>query len=399
VRLRITFILLTVMIDAMGVGLILPVMPDLIREVTGGGLSQAALWGGVLTTTFAAMQFIFGPVLGALSDRFGRRPVLLTSLVVMALDYVVMALAGSLWLLLVGRVVGGITAATHSSASAYIADISKPAERAARFGLIGAGFGAGFVLGPLIGGLLGEYGTRAPFWAAAGLAAANALLGWIVLRETLPRANRRAFDWRRANPLGALRQLGALPGIRPLLMVYFLYHLAFATYPSVWAYFGQAQLGWSPTMIGLSLGVFGVLMVLVQAGAIRLILRQLGESGTVVLGHLSALAGFVFLGFASSGGLVLGLTVLAALAGVIPPALQGIMSARVAADAQGELHGALSSATALSMILSPLVMTAIFARYTGPATPIYLPGAPFLLAAGLTVAGLAIFLSRPRNVT
>ena len=398
-RLRITFILLTVMIDAMGVGLILPVMPDLIREVTGGGLSQAALWGGVLTTTFAAMQFIFGPVLGALSDRFGRRPVLLTSLVVMALDYVVMALAGSLWLLLVGRVVGGITAATHSSASAYIADISKPAERAARFGLIGAGFGAGFVLGPLIGGLLGEYGTRAPFWAAAGLAAANALLGWIVLRETLPRANRRAFDWRRANPLGALRQLGALPGIRPLLMVYFLYHLAFATYPSVWAYFGQAQLGWSPTMIGLSLGVFGVLMVLVQAGAIRLILRQLGESGTVVLGHLSALAGFVFLGFASSGGLVLGLTVLAALAGVIPPALQGIMSARVAADAQGELHGALSSATALSMILSPLVMTAIFARYTGPATPIYLPGAPFLLAAGLTVAGLAIFLSRPRNVT
>lgn len=387
------------MIDAMGVGLILPVMPDLIREVTGGGLSQAALWGGVLTTTFAAMQFIFGPVLGALSDRFGRRPVLLTSLVVMALDYVVMALAGSLWLLLVGRVVGGITAATHSSASAYIADISKPAERAARFGLIGAGFGAGFVLGPLIGGLLGEYGTRAPFWAAAGLAAANALLGWIVLRETLPRANRRAFDWRRANPLGALRQLGALPGIRPLLMVYFLYHLAFATYPSVWAYFGQAQLGWSPTMIGLSLGVFGVLMVLVQAGAIRLILRQLGESGTVVLGHLSALAGFVFLGFASSGGLVLGLTVLAALAGVIPPALQGIMSARVAADAQGELHGALSSATALSMILSPLVMTAIFARYTGPATPIYLPGAPFLLAAGLTVAGLAIFLSRPRNVT
>ncbi|SDG40071.1 MFS transporter, DHA1 family, tetracycline resistance protein [Sulfitobacter delicatus] len=389
------FILLTVMIDAMGVGLILPVMPDLIREVRGGDLSEAALWGGVLATSFAAMQFLFGPVLGGLSDRFGRRPVLLLALVVMTVDYSVMALAGTIWLLLIGRLVGGITAATHATASAYMADISPAQDRAARFGLIGAAFGAGFVLGPLIGGVLGEYGTRAPFWAAAALAAGNALLGWRVLRETLPEANRRRFDWRRANPLGALQALGRLPGIGRLLMVYFLYHVGFAAYPAVWAYFGQERFGWSPTMIGLSLGLFGVQMVLVQGGLIGPVLRRLGARGTVIAGHVFALAAFLALTLLTSGTWALIMTPLAALAGVIPPALQGIMSARVSADAQGELHGALSSSTAMAMIISPLAMTAVFAQFTSDSAPLYLPGAPFLLALVLTIAGLALFASRP----
>ena len=398
-RPAVLFILLTVMIDAMGIGLMLPVMPDLIREVNGGTLSQAALWGGILSTTFAVMQFLFGPVVGGLSDRFGRRPVLLTSLVVMAADYVVMALAGSIWLLLAGRIVGGITAATQSSASAYMADISSPQDRTKHFGLVGAAFGLGFVLGPLIGGVLAEYGTRAPFWAAALLAGSNALFGWLVLKETVTPERRRAFDWRRANPFGALRHLGKLPGVRQLLLVYFLYHVAFAVYPAVWAYFAQAQFGWTAAIIGFSIGLYGLTMALVQACVIRLTLRWFGERGTVIVGHVFAICGYLALGFVTSGALALILTPLAALSGVIPPALQGVMSQRVADDAQGELQGALTSATSLAMILSPLAMTAAFARFTAADAPIYLPGAPFLLALLLSFLGLVFFLLRPRART
>ncbi|OAN80650.1 tetracycline resistance MFS efflux pump [Sulfitobacter sp. EhC04] len=393
-RPAVLFIMLTVMIDAMGIGLMIPVMPDLIRELRGGTLAQAALWGGVLATSFAVMQFLCGPVLGSLSDRFGRRPVLLVSLLVMAADYVVMALAGSIWLLLAGRIVGGITAATQGTATAYMADISAPGERTRNFGLIGASFGAGFVLGPLIGGVLAEYGTRAPFWAAAGLASGNVILGWAVLRETVRPENRRAFDWRRANPLGVVRHLGRLPGVRRLLVVYFLYHVAFAVYPSVWPYFGQERFGWTPAVIGLSLGLFGAVMALVQGGAIRLALHWCGERGTVVLGHVFAIAAYGALGCLSSGPLALVLTPLAALAGVIPPALQGIMSQRVAANAQGELQGALTSAASLAMILSPLAMTWTFATFTHKGTAFYQPGAPFLLAMCLSVGALLLF-ARP----
>ena len=266
-RPAVIFIILTVMIDAMGIGLIIPVMPDLIAQVQSADLSRAALWGGVLATTFAVMQFLFSPLVGSLSDRFGRRPVLLTSLSVMALDYVLMALAGSIWLLLLGRVIGGISAATGATASAYMADITRPEKRVAAFGMIGAGFGAGFVLGPVAGGFLAGFGTRAPFWAAAVLAAGNVIFGWIVLRETVNTRSAAPLSWRRANPLGALRALGDLPGVSRLLLVYFLYHLAFAVYPSVWSYFGKAQFGWSPAMIGGSLALFGAAMAVVQGGA------------------------------------------------------------------------------------------------------------------------------------
>ncbi|KIN70871.1 Tetracycline resistance protein [Sulfitobacter noctilucae] len=389
--------MITVMIDAMGIGLIIPVMPDLIREVNGGGLSQAALWGGMLATSFAVMQFLFSPVLGGLSDRFGRRPVLLISLAVMAADYVVMALAGSIWLLLAGRIIGGITAATQATAAAYMADISPPAERTRNFGLIGASFGAGFVLGPLIGGVLAEFGPRAPFWAAAMLAAANVLFGWFILKETLDPIRARAFDWRRANPVGTLRQLGKLPGVRQLLFVYFLYHVAFAVYPSVWAYFGQARFDWSPSMIGMSLGLFGVTMALVQAFVIQHSINRLGEQRTVVIGHLFAVGTYCCIALISSGLVTLMLTPIAALAGIIPPALQGIMSRRMADNAQGELQGALTSASSLAMILSPLAMTASFAAFTRPDAAIYLPGAPFLLAAGLMVLAMVLFILRPTS--
>ncbi|WP_366863056.1 TCR/Tet family MFS transporter [uncultured Sulfitobacter sp.] len=385
------------MIDAMGIGLIIPVMPDLIQEVGGGTLAEAAIWGGILSTTFAVMQFLFGPVMGGLSDRFGRRPVLLIALVIMALDYVLMALASALWVLLLGRVIGGITAATQSTATAYMADISAPHERAARFGLVGAAFGAGFVIGPVVGGLLAEYGTRAPFWMAAGLASANAVFGWVVLKETVTDANRRSFDWRRANPLGALRALGRLPGVTPLLLVYFIYYVGFAVYPAVWSYFGKERFDWPPSTIGLSLALFGIAMALIQGGLIRPVLKALGERGTVIAGHLFSIASLICIAVITSSTWVLILTPIAAFGGIIPPALQGIMSARVADDAQGELQGALTSASALAMILSPLVMTYTFAQFTDADAPIYLPGAPFLLAATLSTMGLAALLIGTRR--
>ncbi|TNF64808.1 MAG: MFS transporter, partial [Rhodobacteraceae bacterium] len=359
-------------------------------------LAQAALWGGILSTSFAVMQFIFGPLIGALSDRFGRRPVLLVSLAVMALDYVVMAVAGSIWLLLAGRIVGGITAATGSTANAYMADISEPGKKAANFGLIGAAFGMGFVLGPLIGGLLGEYGTRAPFWAAAGLSALNCVFGWLVLRETVTERTRRRFEWRRANPFGAFRHLARLPGIAPMLAVFFLYQLAFYVYPAVWSYFTAERFGWSPRMIGLSLGLFGIMLAIVQGGLIRLILRRLGERLTVVYGHVFDILAFGMIAFIGSGTLLLILTPLAALGAVITPALQGLMSQAVDDDAQGELQGVLTSVNALATILAPLLMTGAFAAFTGPGAPVYLPGAPFLVAAGLVGLGLVVFLRRVR---
>lgn len=388
------------MLDAMGIGLIVPVMPDLIQEVQGAGLSKAALWGGVLSTVFALMQFVFGPIIGGLSDRFGRRPVLLLSLVVMALDYLVMAVAGSIFLLLAGRIVGGITAATQSTANAYMADISGPEDRAANFGLIGAAFGLGFVLGPLLGGLLGEYGTRAPFYAAAILAALNAVFGYIVLKETVTNDLRRPFRWARANPLGSFRYLGRLPGVGPLLIVFFLYQVAFMVYPAIWSYFGKERFGWEPSTIGLSLALFGIMMAIVQGGLIRSVLRLFGERGTVIYGHLFDVAAFLSLAFVTSGPVALILTPLAALAAVITPALQGIMSKAVGPDAQGELQGALTSVSALAMILSPMVMTGTFAAFTDDDAAYYLPGAPFILSAGLILAGLLVFVAfPPRAVT
>lgn len=393
-RPAVVFILITMMIDAMGIGLIIPVMPDLFQEVGAGDLSSAALWGGILATTFAVMQFFCGPLIGALSDRFGRRPVLLLSLVVMTLDYLVMAVAGSIWLLLLGRMIGGVTAATQSTANAYMADISAPKDRAANFGLIGAAFGVGFVLGPLIGGLLAEFGTRAPFYAAAALAGINTLFGYFVLKESLAPEKRRAFDWRRANPLGSFRHLGRLPGVGPLLVVFFLYQVAFAVYPAIWSFFGKERFGWDPATIGLSLALFGVMMAIVQGGLIRPVMRLLGERGTVVYGHLFDILAFLALAFVTNATLALILTPLAALAAVITPALQGIMSKAVGPDAQGELQGALTSLGALAMILSPLAMTGTFATFTGEDALVYFPGAPFVLSAALIALGLFVFLRR-----
>ncbi len=393
-RLPLAFILLTTMIDSMGIGLILPVMPALLREIGDIPLADAALWGGVLTTAFAAMQFIFGPVLGALSDRFGRRPVLLVSLFVMALDYIVMALAQTFWLLLVGRIVGGITAATHSIALAFMADISAPHEKAARFGLIGAAFGMGFVIGPLLGGLLAEFGTRAPFYAAAALAAANLAFGYLVMPETVTERSRRRLTLARANPLGAFQNVGLNPDLRRLLLLFFLYQVAFTVYPAIWAFFTEARFGWSPGMIGLSLGSFGIAMALVQGGLIRLILRWLGDRGTVIYGLVFNFFAFLVLAFVESGTLALMFIPLTALGAVVTPAVQGMMSRATADDSQGELQGVLASTGALAMIVSPLLMTSVFAFFAAETAPVYFPGAPFLVSMLLMIVCFAVFVSR-----
>lgn len=398
-RLALGFILATVTLDAIGIGLIFPVMPDLIREVTGQPLSEAALWGGLLATSFAVMQFLFGPTIGALSDRFGRRPILLISLAVMAADYLVMALASSIWLLLIARLIAGITAATFSTAGAFIADITAPEDRGRRFGLIGAGFGVGFVLGPLIGGLLAAIDSRAPFYAAAGLALANLAFGFFVLPETVTPATRRAFALSRANPLGALRAVGRLPGLRRLLATFLLLGIAMNVYPSIWAYFGQARFGWDSTMVGVSLAVYGISFALGQALLVGPLIRRFGEHRAAQYGMWVNVTTLTALGLVTSPALALALTPVTALGGVVTPALQAIASRAAPADAQGELQGVFASLNAIAMITAPLIMTNTFAHFTATDAPIFAPGAPFLVAALLMLACLALHTlgSRPKT--
>ena len=393
-RLPIFVITATVTLDAMGVGLIMPVMPALLREVDGGSLAQAAVWGGIMSAAFAVMQFLFGPVVGALSDRWGRRPVLLISLLAMAADYVIMALAGSLWLLLVGRILGGITAATHSTANAYMADISAPHEKAQRFGLLMAGFGVGFVLGPILGGFLAEYGTRAPFWAAGALALANALLGFAVLGESLPRRRRRRFSWARANPFGAFRAVARLAGVAPLLAVFFLFNVATYVYPAVWAFFLTERFGWGEGTIGLSLGIYGLSYALAMAFLVQPTMARLGPRGTVIFGLAMECVTLVLIASLTDGRVLLAMIPIAALGSLAMPALQAAMSDSVAPTAQGELQGLLTSVSALAMATAPVLMTQVFAYFTAAGAPLYLPGAPFFLAAALMALCLALFLGQ-----
>ena len=397
-RLPMIFILLTVVLDSMGIGLIMPVMPDLIQSLEGGDLGQAALWGGVWATIFAVMQFLFGPTIGSISDRFGRRPVLLIALVVMSFDYVLMAVAGTIWLLVIGRIIGGITAATQSTASAYMADISKPEDKAANFGLIGAAFGIGFVIGPMLGGILAEYGTRAPFWAAAVLAGANGIFGYFALPETVTDRIRRPFDIKRANPLGAFKSITQLPDLGRFMIISFVISLAFFVYPSVWAYFGKLQFGWGPGMIGLSLGAFGIGIAIVQGLLMRPILNKIGERNAVVLGLSVDVLAFIMLGFVTNGWIALALTPFTALGSIAGPALQGIMSRTAADNQQGELQGALTSINAVATIMAPLLMTQLFFYFTHESAPAYLPGAPFLFSAVLTFGAVLIFIPVRKSI-
>ncbi|MEO0368257.1 MAG: TCR/Tet family MFS transporter [Pseudomonadota bacterium] len=394
---KIIFIIFTVTLDAMGVGLIMPVMPDLIREVSNTDLSNAAFWGGLLTFTYALMQFLFGPLIGNLSDRFGRRPVLIISLICMGLDYFVMALAPTLWLLFLARAVSGIAGATYSTAAAYLSDISAKGERAANFGLIGAAFGIGFVLGPAIGGLLGEYGIRTPFIAAGVLAILNALFGYFVLPETLRPAQRRTFEWQRANPFAALLRLRHLPTIGSLMLVVFVYSVANHVYPTIWSFYTIEQFQWSLGTVGLSLAIYGVCSATVQVAVLPRMLKYWGEYTTIRVGLLVSLLSFLFLSVIDVGWMIFISMPITAIGAVVGPSLQGMMADRVGDNEQGELQGIFSSVVAISMIFSPLLMTNVFKEFTEDGAVYYLPGAPFAAAAVLAVISAIIFYRAMRS--
>ena len=395
-RLALAFILFTVTLDAIGIGLIFPVMPDLLEQVTGGSLANAALWGGLLSTSFAVMQFLFGPIVGSLSDRFGRRPVLLISLAIMAVDYIVLATASTIWLLLAARIIAGIAAATYSTATAFIADITPAADRGRRFGLIGACFGVGFVLGPLIGGLLSSIDLRTPFYGAALLATANLIFGYFILPETVTAATRRPFSLTRANPLAALRAVGRLPGLKRPLSCFLVLGIAMNVYPAIWAYYGQARFDWDSRMVGISLAVYGISFALGQALLVGPLIKRFGEHRAAHYGMWVDFATLAALGIVTSAPIALMITPLTALGGVVTPALQSILSRSAPANAQGELQGVLSSLNALAMITSPLIMTATFSAFTGPTAPVYSPGAPFLLAAAMMLICVILHVGGPR---
>lgn len=388
--------LVTVALDSIGIGIIMPVMPKLMIELGALDLSQAAIWGGVLASIFAVMQFIFGPFIGNLSDRYGRRPVLLVSLAAMAIDYVIMGFAHALWVLVIGRIIGGITSATHATANAYMADISAPDEKSQNFGLIGAAFGVGFILGPILGGLLGEFGSRTPFFAAAALAGLNTIFGIFVLSETVTDEIRRPFRWARANPFGGFKYIGKLPGVTRLLIVYFFYNIAFYVYPSVWAYFTQEKFGWEPAMTGMSLAAFGLAMALVQGGLIRWVIPRLGEHRTVLYGFAINMVAFTSYALVTDGWMIFALAPITSLGVIAGPALQGIMSRAAGNDQQGELQGVLTSISAVGVIISPLLMTNAFSYFTRDDAPFYFAGAPFILSMLLVALALVIFSGRKR---
>lgn len=390
------FIFITVMINSMGIGIIMPVMPDLLQELAGGGepasIARAAAWGGWLTASYALMQFLLSPTLGNFSDAYGRRPVLLVSLLVMTVDYLVMALTPSLLILFVARIVAGAASSTFSTANAFIADITPKEKRAQNFGLTGAAFGVGFVIGPAIGGLAGEFGPRVPFYAAAALSLINLAFGWFALPESLPAERRRPFQIVRGNPIGVAIQMLKYPAVAWMLAAMFVYNFAHYVYPVIWAYYMKARFDWTPFDVGLSLAFVGVGFAVVQGFLIRKILPRFGAAKTVFLGFCLDVASLIGVAFVTHGWMVYALIPFSALAAMVAPAMQGMMSNRVPDDAQGELQGAVSALSSLSFIATPLVMSQLFFIFTADDAPIYFPGAPFLAAAAFSSAAAAIFV-------
>lgn len=374
------FIFFTLLIDSIGFGLIIPVTPELIETLLGSkNTSLASQYGGWLMFAYAAMQFLFAPVLGNLSDKYGRRPVLLFSLFGFGMDYLLTSFAPSIVWLFVGRTIAGITGASFTTASAYIADVSTPENRAQNFGMIGAAFGLGFIIGPLIGGLLGDFGPRVPFMVAAGLALTNWLYGYFVLPESLDKGNRRNFDWKRANPVGSIMQLKKYPAVGALMISMTLVFLAAHSVQSNWAFFNIEKFGWDSKMIGISLAIVGLLIAGVQAGLIRYINPRLGNERSVYMGLGFYSLGLLLFAFATQSWMMFVFLVPYCLGGISGPALQAIMAGHVPPNEQGELQGALTSLMSFTSIIGPLMMTNLFAYFTVKNAPVYFPGAPFLL--------------------
>jgi DHA1 family tetracycline resistance protein-like MFS transporter len=386
----VVFIFVTVLLDILALGLIIPVLPLLIEDFRGGDTAYAARTIGVFAATWAAVQFFAAPVLGGLSDRFGRRPVILLSNFGLAFDYVLMAVAPSLAWLFVGRVLSGITSASIPTAYAYVADVTAPERRARSYGLLGAAFGVGFIIGPAAGGVLGAWGPRTPFWVAAGLSFANAMYGLFVLPESLPAARRTAFSWRRANPLGSLALIRADRHVRGFAVLHFLYQLAHQSLQSVFVLYTAYRYGWSSLQVGWSLAVMGVCSVIVQGGLVGPIVARVGERRTLLGGLAAGIVGFTIYGLAPRGSLFLIGIPIMSLWGMYGPASQGLVTRYVRPTEQGALQGALASVAMITGLVGPVLFTQTFSAFIGPRSPASVPGAPYLLSALLLVVALAI---------
>ena len=390
------FIIVTVLLDFLAFGIIAPVLPDLIKQFEGGDIARASDMVGYFGLIWNLMQFLFLPVLGAWSDRFGRRPVILISCLGLGLDYIFMAMAPSLKWLFVGRLISGITASNVTTAFAYITDISEPSARAKRFGMLGAAFGVGFIVGPAVGGLLGQYNLRAPFWAAAGLSLANFLYGLLVLPESLAKEKRAESAWHMANPLGSMKLLRSHPELMGLSAVVFLFYLGHQALQSVWVLYTEYRFGWNQRDIGTSLAVVGVCAAIVSGGLVGPYVKKFGERLSLTSGMLYGTVGFVGFGLAWKGWMMLASIPFIALWGVAGPSMQSLMSQRVDASSQGKLQGAINSLRAVTGMLGPVLFTQVFAWAIAKNRTVHVPGAAYYLAAVLLVLamGMAIVVTR-----
>jgi MFS transporter, DHA1 family, tetracycline resistance protein len=392
----IVFIAITLLLDTIGFGLINPVMPKLLVQLTGQDVSHAAMQGGFLSFLYAAMQFFWAPVLGGLSDRFGRRPVLLFSIGSLGVDYLIMGSAPTLSWLFVGRAISGVAGASFTPAYAYVADISPPDRRAQNFGVISAMFGLGFIIGPALGGLLGHFSPRAPFFAAATLSLLNFCYGSFVLPESLPPERRRPFDWKRANPFGTFRQMQKHPVVLGLLGALFLWMVANQVFPSTWSYYTKYRFGWSEAMIGASMALVGAVMVTSQMTLLRFMVPKLGERKVALLGITVAAIGYAGFASATAGWMMFAWLTTWFFGAIVFPVTNAVMSHRIAPEAQGELQGAVAGLASLAAIVGPVLMTQLFGRFTAPNAPAQVPGAAFLAASLLTLVCLAIYWSATR---
>lgn len=386
----VVFIFITLFLDILGIGLIIPILPKLIEQFEGGNVENAARTYGFLAALYSAMQFVFAPMLGSLSDRIGRRPVILISLFGSGLDYLLLALAPNLGWFVVGRLVAGITGANFSAATAYIADVTPPEKRAASFGLIGAAFGLGFIAGPALGGMLGHYGLRVPFYAAAALTLVNWLYGAFVLPESLKSENRRAFSWKRANPLGALIALRRYPMVFDLAGVWFLLTLAHQVYPATWVLYTTHRFGWTVRETGLSLALVGIMAAAVQGGLTRVIIPKFGEKKTVVFAISVGIVEHILFGSVTAGWLIYLIIIGGCFAGLANPAAQGLISKTVAADEQGAVQGSLNSLASVAGIIGMPLMASMFGCFISDRAPAHLPGIAFFLSAALDVGALLL---------
>lgn len=384
------FIFITIVIDSIGLGIIIPVMPKLIQELIGGDLSQASQYGGWLVFVYAFAQFFFASVLGNLSDKYGRRPVLLFSLLGFCINYILTGLAPSILWLFIGRLIAGITGASHTVAAAYIADISTPQKKAQNFGLLGAAFGLGFILGPVLGGILGQYGSRVPFFAAAILCLLNVIYGYFVIPESLKPELRRPFIWKKANPVGAFIHIKSYPHILPLFVSIFLINIAANSVQSTWSYFTMEKFHWDEKMVGLSLGFVGTLLMIVQAGLIRLAIPKFGLKNAIIIGLVLYVSAYTLFGLTTQSWMMYAISILFVSAGIAGPAIQGYISDHVPQNEQGQIQGGITSVISLTSIIGPLVMTSLFSYFSRKDVHPYFPGAPFILSAILATLALII---------